>query len=795
MRARLLGVFFALLMAIRGWAEPVTIRYACSSGGDNLKLLNRMARQFEQEHPGIHVKVEPIVDNYDNKLLSMIAAGVAPDVAVLNPNRFLSFAARNVLKPLNDFPDLNGKEADLAGRYQNIVQDFRFEGRQYGLPRDVASSAYIFYNRRLFREAGIPYPDGTWTWDTRVRPELREHDFFWVVTQLTKRHAEGAKPYQFGLASSWPQLWMTSLLTSRDVNLWDNDARPTRLLLNDPAVVETFQFAADCLNKRHWMPSSTDVTLGSGSTMQDEFRKGHVAMLESGAWEVKDMRKKMKDDWDIAPFPFFARGKAAYLPGEGAGLAILASSAHPKEAWEWVKWYCGPKGLIPMAQAGESQPSIRALATQPGIWLPAADASGVDRLPEHLAITDAVAMRVHNRQTPEWFRGIENDLQGSIYGVLSGEKTAEQVLGTLQHDEPGKMALAMRRIDAPPYPFGLGLAVGILLVLALLAWIYKPELKRRLSRVEKAESRSAYLFLVPWFFGLAFTVGPMIYSFLLSFAESDIIQTPKWRGLGNYADAFNPRIDDTLYVSLRQTFYFAAVSVPLGIAAALGLSLLLNQKVRGVPLFRALYYLPSLASAVAMSLIWARLFDKDQGVINWVLYGADGHSGFLHLGPLLSQWIGTPGEPINWLGNTKTVIPAFVLMGLWGAGGGTIIFLAGLQGISTTYYEAATLDGAGNWRRFRNVTLPLITPYIFFSLITGVIGALQVFGQAFVLTDGGPDRATQFMVVWLYHKAFGELQMGYASALAWILFVVILAFTLLQLAASRRWVHYEGELK
>jgi multiple sugar transport system permease protein len=786
---------FIALAAATAAAEPVTIRYACTSGGDNLKLLNRLARQFEKEHPNIRVKVEPVVDNYENKLLSMLAARVAPDVANVNPNRFISFAARNALKPLDDFPDLDGPEVDLKGRYPNIVEAFRYQDRQYAIPRDVACSAYIYYNKRLFREAGIPYPDGSWTWDTKVRPELKEKDFFWVVSQLTLRKPGVKKPTQFGLATSWPQLWMETLLTSRDVRMWDNDARPTKLLLDDPVVVETFQFAADCLNKQHWMPSSLDVSLGSGSTMQDEFRKGRVAMLQSGAWEVKDMRLKMKEDWDIAPFPRFARGDTSYLPGEGTGLAIFASSEHPKEAWEWIKWYCGPKGLIPMAQAGESQPSIRALATQRGVWLPSADAVGVDRLPENLAITDAMAMRVHNRQLPDWFAGILNDLQGSYYGVLSGEKPAEEVLAKLQQNEPGKLALAIRRVDAPDYPFWTGLAIGIALVIALIVWIYAPEFKKHRTRSEKAESRSAYLFLIPWLCGLAFTVGPMIYSLLLSFAESDIIQTPKWRGIGNYADAFNPSVDDTLYVSLRQTFYFAALSVPLGIIAALLLSLLLNQKIRGVPLFRALYYLPSLASAVAMSLIWQRLFDKDGGIINLFLYGSDGQSGFLGIGSALSNLIGTPGEPVNWLGNTQTVIPAFVIMGLWGAGGGTIIFLAGLQGISQTYYEAATLDGAGNWKRFRNVTLPMITPYIFFSLITGVIGALQVFGQSFVLTGGGPDRATNFMVVWLYSKAFGELQMGYASALAWILFAVILAFTLLQFAGAKKWVYYEGDLK
>ncbi|AIE87176.1 extracellular solute-binding protein [Fimbriimonas ginsengisoli] len=773
----------------------MTIRYACATTGDNLKELRKQVAEFEAIHPNIRIKVEPIVDTYENKLLASYAANDAPDVANMNPNRFRMFAGRGALVPLSTFSDLNGPDVDLAGRYPNYIKAFTYENKLYAIPRDVACSAYIYYNKRLFREAKIPYPDGTWTWDTNTRPELREHDFVWVMSELTKRRPGEARPFQYGFAPSWPQLWMETLLLSSNVRMWDNDDHPTKLFLDRPMNVEVFQFAADCINHNHWIPSNNDVSMGAGSSMQDEFRKGKIAMIESGAWEIKDMREKMREDWDIAPFPRFARGTTASLPGEGNGLAIFSTCQHKSEAWEWIKFFCGPKSLAAMARAGESQPSLRKLSQTPGVWLPAPDATGAARLPEHLGITDEAVLRVRHVQTPDWFSGIANDLGGNYYSVLAGEHTAKEALTNLQRDEPGKLALALRRVDAPPYPFAPAVVVGVLLVLALVAWIYLPERRKKRTRSERAEGRSAYLFLIPWLVGLAFTIGPMIYSLLLSFADSDIIQTPRWRGIGNYADALNPAIDDTLYVSLKQTFIYAVLSMPLGVASAFLLALLLNQKVKGVPLFRALYYMPSLASAVAMSLIWMRLFDKDHGAINYLLYGADGKSGFLHLGPLISNFLGTPGDPINWIGSAKTVIPAFIIMGMWGAGGGTIMFLAGLQGIEPSYYEAATLDGASNWRRFRNVTVPMMTPYLFFSTITGVIGALQVFGQSFVMTGGGPDRATLFYVVWLYQKAFGELRMGYASALAWILFVIILLITVLQFGIARKWVYYEGDLK
>ncbi|MGV3613740.1 MAG: extracellular solute-binding protein [Fimbriimonas sp.] len=797
---RVLALAATLGVAAFACADPVTIRFACSgSNPEGMRLLKAEVARFEAAHPNIRVKVEPVVDaaSYENKLLSQYAANVAPDCATLNANRLSMFATRGALKPLTDFPDLHGTEVDLKGRYPNAVDAYTIDGKLYAIPRDVPTSALIYYNKRAFDEAKIPYPDGTWTWDTKIRSELREKDFVWVMQRLTKTRPGVRLPDQYGFTTAWPQLWMDTVLISSGVRMWDDDNQPTKLFLSDPAVVDVYQFAADCVNKHHWMPSFNDVTLGAQSTMQDEFRKGKIAMLQSGPWEVKDMRKKHLGDWDVAAFPRFARGKESTLPGQGNGVGIFKTSRYPQETWAWIKWYTGRAALTEMAKAGESVPAIEELARTPGAWLPAPGATGVAAMPKNLGVTAAMAGRVRYRRLPEYFAGIQNELEGSYFAVLSGERKAAELLKDLQTNLPNKLALARRRIDTPPYPVAAGFAVAAGLVGALLAWIYLPAWRNRgrSTKAERAENRSAYLFLIPWICGLTLTVGPMIYSLLLSFADSDIIRPPRWRGLGNYADLLDTSVDDSLLVSLKQTLIFASLSIPIGLTAALSLALLLNQKVKGVPVFRALFYLPSLASGVAASLIWMKLFEKDKGIINLVLYGPDGKSGLFGLGPALSNFVGTPGEQINWLGNTKTVIPAFIIMGLWGAGGGTIIFLAGLQGISQTYYEAATLDGAGIWRKFRNVTLPLLTPTLFFSLITGVIGALQVFSQAFVITGGGPDRATMFVMVLLYGRAFGELKMGNASAIAWVLFVIILAITLVQFVLARKWVYYEGDLK
>jgi multiple sugar transport system permease protein/multiple sugar transport system substrate-binding protein len=274
----------------------------------------------------------------------------------------------------------------------------------------------------------------------------------------------------------------------------------------------------------------------------------------------------------------------------------------------------------------------------------------------------------------------------------------------------------------------------------------------------------------------------------MSFADWDIIRPAKWRGFGNYLEAFT--VDPRFWVSLKVSVVYTALAVPTGLLISLTLALLLNTKVRGMPLWRTCYYLPSLASPVAGSLIWKRLFKSDGGLFNTIIYGANGHHNFLGLATLLKPLANRNGV-VDWLGSEHTALPAMAFMSFWGAAGGMIILLAALQGVPQYLYEAATLDGASPWRRFRNVTVPMISPALFFCLVTGFIGSFQVFTQALVITDGGPNDATMFYMLHLYKDGFLNLRMGFASALAWILFAIILAVTAVQFRFSR-WVHYEG---
>jgi multiple sugar transport system permease protein len=294
--------------------------------------------------------------------------------------------------------------------------------------------------------------------------------------------------------------------------------------------------------------------------------------------------------------------------------------------------------------------------------------------------------------------------------------------------------------------------------------------------LRRSEAAWGWLWISPWLIGfLIFTVGPMLASLYLSLTSYDLISPPRWIGLENYRAAFTGT-DRLFWPSLGRTVLFVAVVVPLGVAGSLGMALLVNQPFRGIGLFRTLFYLPSLTPAVAAALIWAWIMQPKYGVMNFFL-GA----------------LGIPGPP--WMASPTWALPALVVVALWTSLGGPrmLIFLAALQDVPQELTEAARLDGTTAWQRFRHVTVPLISPVVFFNLVLGVIATFSVFTFAYVATNGGPAYATWFYVLHLYYNAFDWLQMGYASALSWILFAILSVFTYLQFRMARRWVYYAGE--
>lgn len=299
-------------------------------------------------------------------------------------------------------------------------------------------------------------------------------------------------------------------------------------------------------------------------------------------------------------------------------------------------------------------------------------------------------------------------------------------------------------------------------------------------KLRRREILEGYLFVAPWLIGFGvFMAFPIGYSLWLSLCRWELI-TPEVRfvGLDNFRRMLTQ--DPRFWVSLRVTALYALGSVPLTMAGGYLLALLLNQPVWGVRVFRTLFYLPAVLSGVAVAILWVALFNPESGLINQVL------------GRALAPLGVAPSQLPGWLSSRAWALPALILMSLWGVGGSMVIYLAALQGIPRELYESAMIDGAGAWGRLRHVTLPMTTPVIFFTLIMSIIGSFQVFTQGYVMTGGGPQDATLFYVLYLWQRAFQDFQVGYACALAWVLFVAILALTLLCFRTARHWVHYEA---
>jgi multiple sugar transport system permease protein len=296
-----------------------------------------------------------------------------------------------------------------------------------------------------------------------------------------------------------------------------------------------------------------------------------------------------------------------------------------------------------------------------------------------------------------------------------------------------------------------------------------------LSSSRRQEALTGYLFILPWLIGfIVFFVGPIIASFFLSFTSWNIVGAPEWVGLENYQSIFTS--DPRFIQAIKVTLTYSVIYLPLEVICGLALAMLMNQKLRGIGIFRTLFYMPYVVPQVAAALVWVWMLNARYGVVNTIM-----------------SWFGVDGP--NWLGSPSYVLPSLVIISLWGVGGSAVIYLAGLQNIPQVYYEAATVDGANAWQKFSKITLPLLSPTIFFQLVLGLIGVFQTFTPAYIAAGetGGPLQSGLFYMLYVYNRGFVTLRMGYASALAWIMTLFIMIVTVVVLRSSSYWVHYETE--
>lgn len=761
-----------------GQVELTVMHWAGGGGQREEQIVSSMIADFERAHP--HVRVKRInpgdAATFYTKLQTMMAAGVPPDVFYVGNERVASFADHGLLyevEPLLAADEQAGRATlNLADFYQATLDCFRFDGRAtgrgplYGIPKDFTPVGF-YYNRDLFRKAGVPEPSDDWTWDD-----------FHAAAQAIGR-LPGCTG---GHIVSWPAMLRVYLWTE-GAEIIDDDFRTVRA--DDVAVIAALERLAG------WRFHERNTLTGSSLqvTIEDSvLLSGNLGMAGPfGRWVVPTYRQIRDFEWDFAPLP---RGKQRANAVFTVAWSISRQTRHPNEAWELVKHLTGPEGQRQTALSGLALPTMRSVA-ESGAFLDPSVKPDRDR--SYLVAAEyARAM-----QWPPTSK-FEDLLKGCFERcVKTGLVPVPVALADFARAWSYETSTPLAQRDYPRMPWGaialsIATPLGLLLLIGAALWW-----RGRPGRLEGREELAGLACMSPWLIGFAlFTAFPLVLSLLLSFTKwngTSTLDAAEWVGLGNLQQMIlhDERFANALWV----TVFYAALAVPATQIFALLAAVLMAQEVRGIGFFRSAWYLPSVLAGVGVAVLWRWIFD-DHGLLNVALqpaahglsqalnWGADALGSSAHFDLVPPRWLA--GDAGRW------GPPAFAIMALWTIGGSMMIYLAGLKGVPSDLYEAASIDGASRWRRLWAVTLPMLSPVIFFNVVMAIIGSFQVFVQSFVMTSGGPGDATRFYVLYLYNQAFDFHEMGYASAMAWLLLLIVLALTLLVMRGSRRFVHYEG---
>jgi multiple sugar transport system permease protein len=737
------------------------------------------------------------------RFLVAVAGGTPPDVIYFDRYAVAEWAARGAFEPMDGYieKDLAAGRADTptAKRfYKTCWDESTYSGRPYGIPVSVDNRA-LFYNKDLFRRAGLVDAKGEPTpprdWD-----ELREYG-----RRLTEYDEKG-RIKTMGFAPNYGNSWLYMFGWMNDAQFMSADGR--RCLLNEPAVVQALGFMQQVYDDAGGYEAVSAFQAGFQTGTLDPFIQGKIAMKIDGVWTLTGLAAFGRDSsFGVAPPPR-PKDKLAEGPMSWCGgwaLAIPTTAKNKAAAWEFIRFMTSDRAYrIQMESDRHLSESLGRVYIPPQFPIPELNEYAFTKYVQDnpdVPKKFQIGMKLMNDLLPvSRFRPITpvgqllwneqiNAMEAALYHRMTPQQALDRGTTIVQR--------SLDRMFNPPtgtpirsWTFFYVVYGAIIVVVGLLAfwWDTSRGFRRKVAQLFGAgkgdvlEGSSGGYFRRQWFGGfvcaapwiigfLVFGGGPMLFSLLISFCQYDILNPAVFTGVDNYRLMFT---DDRLVpISLVNTL-FMMIGVPLGMAVSLGVAMLLNQNIKEMAGWRTFFYLPAIVPMVAASILWIWILNPEGGAINLVLE---------HLGIQGPLWL----QSANW---SK---PALILMGLWGAGSGMIIWLAGLKGIPQSMYEAASVDGANMWQQFRHVTLPQLTPYIAFNLIMGLIGTFQIFGQAFIMTQGGPENSTLFYVYHLFNNAFRYGQMGYASAMAWVLFAIVLVLTVIQMKLSKRWVHYGEE--
>lgn len=749
---------------------PGQIRLTVLHWGDSNedRIVAQLLKAFERENPDIRtLRINPgMADAYVNKLQTMFASGEPPDVMYVGYEKIADWASKGLLAEIEPWMERDAAEGrpdaiDPGDYYPQVLDCFRFDpqtqvagrGRLYGIAKDFSTVGF-YYNVDLFRKAGAPLPHADWTWD----------DFIHAARMIAR--LDNCYGAEFNTWEAAIRCYIWTMGVDFAAPDW------SEFRLRDP------QLIAELNRLRGWFFDEKR-TLFSAKTQletgQDPFLSGRIGMTGPfGRWKVPIYRHITDFDWDFAPLP---RGRQTANGIFTTSWSMAARSRHPEAAWRLIRFLCGRPGQELMCQTALAIPALRSVAQGPLFLDPAAKPDNDQ------AYLDAVpyARPIDWPADPRYLHHLRVRLEDVF---KSGAKSVEDAMAQVERDwenfraenQSAALLSGAERVNWRATAFWILTPVLAGLIGLVIWW-----LRTQPGRLARREEYAGLALVSPWIIGfVAFTAFPIVLSLLLSFMRWNGLETldhARWVGVHNYRHMLLH--DAGFRHALLKTAYYVALAVPLGQLAALGAALLMNREMRGIGLFRSIWYLPSVLAGVGVAVLWQWVFHHEHGLLNALLQP-------------VTAWFGR--QPPAWFERDAAIwgVPAFAIMSLWSVGGTMMIYLAGLKGISRELYEAAAIDGASGAGRFWNVTLPMLSPVIFFNVVISLINAFQVFTQAYVMTGGGPGDATRFYVLYLFNQAFDFHEMGYASGMAWLLLLLILGLTLLVMRGSRRYVHYEG---
>ena len=746
----------------------VVLRWVVNSQERDQVYARAVKRAFEAAHPGIRIQF--IKQNEGRKVDTMISGGDAPDICEVGMDRVFYYVLAGALRDLGGLMSAADR-TDLQSYFPVTLAPYVDREKVYALPWCYVPFI-LFYNKNLFDKYGVPYPADDWTWD----------DYRAAAVKLTRDLDGDGITDEFGASFAKWQDGYYSWITQNGGSVLSPDR--SRATFDEPKVVETVRFLERLTRQDRVIPTDVNKPRQAGI---DLFEAGRLAMHgPTGSFYIPTYREFEKVDWDIALVPAGPSGKGTIVAPIGFG--VTSQSKNPREAFQLVRFLCGPEGQMILARSGLFIPARREVAFSDAFL----KAPGrPDNKYALVAMMDDQDGRSPWGVAPPWAgerwgdvqeETLNSKLNAFLFGVPQEGRTAESVCREMDRRADEILAEERAAYQGTPVNWGkVWASAGVGLGALGIFWIAAVGRAGRRSGMARSEQAWGFLAISPWLIGfLVFSLGPILFSVFLSFTRYNSLapaSSARFVGVDHYAWLLGGR-DELFLKSLRATLTYVVLSVPLYLVSGLLIALLMNSKLRGIHFFRTLYYLPAVMPVVATAVLFRWVFTQN-GILNYLLGG---------FGRIPAQ------DMPNWLQDPFWTVPSIVVMGLWGVGAGMMIYLAGLQNIPTQLYEAAQIDGAGVLAQFRRITMPILSPVLFFNLVMGVIGAFQVFTSAFVLFGGGsgPEDSALFYSFYLYRKAFEQFQIGYGSALAWILFVIVLCLTALIFRFSSFWVYYEG---